>query len=367
MATASTCVLCYANRIADPGVMASLTDIRAAFDPVPGYLNAASLGIPPRPVTAALVAAIDDWGSGRACPVAYDAYVTEARELYGRLVGVSADRVAVGSQVSVTAGMVASSLPDGARVLCVEGDFSSMVYPFLVHADRGVTVRHVPLDGLADAIDAGTDLVAFSLVQSACGSVADADAVVSAAHEAGCRTFCDLTQAVGWMPVDATRFDITVCSAYKWLCCPRGTAFTTLTGEAASSIRPVAAGWYAGENVWDSCYGPAMRLADDARRFDVSPAWLPWVGTVPALRLFADADMQQVRSHGAGLADALLRGLGAEPAGRPVVSLPDPDGARLRRLQGAGAAVAARAGRVRIAFHLWNDEDDVELALGALR
>jgi selenocysteine lyase/cysteine desulfurase len=351
----------------DPRGMTSIADIRAAFDPVPGYLNAASLGLPPRQVASAMVEAIGNWQMGRACPTAYDSYVNESRALYGRLVGVPADRVATGSQVSVTAGMVAASLPDGARVICVEGDFSSMVYPFLIHEDRGVTVQHVPLEALADAITPGTDLVAFSLVMSACGSVVDGDAVVAAAEAVGAQTFCDLTQAAGWMPVDAGQFDITVCSAYKWLCCPRGTAFTTITPEAASGIRPMSAGWYAGQDIWASCYGPEMKLADDARRFDVSPAWLPWVGTVPALRLFADADMDQVRAHAAGLADSLLEGLGLEPGGRPIVSLHDPDGARQARLQDAGAVVAARAGSVRIAFHLWNDSGDVSLALGALR
>jgi selenocysteine lyase/cysteine desulfurase len=314
-----------------------------------------------------MTAAVLDWQQGQGCPAAYDGLVNEARGLYGQLVGVGADRVAVGSQVSVTAGLVAASLPDGAQVVCVDGDFSSMVFPFLVHADRGVTVRHAPLDRLAEAITPGTDLVAFSLAMSACGSVVDADSVIEAARAVGAATFCDLTQAAGWMPVDAGRFDITVCSAYKWLCAPRGTAFTTVTPEAAARLRPLNAGWYAGQEVWESCYGPDMKLADDARRFDVSPAWLSWVGTVPALRLFAGLDMADVRAYDAGLADALREELGEERCGRPVVSLPDPDGERQARLQDAGAVVAARAGKVRIAFHLWNTEDDVAMALDALR
>jgi selenocysteine lyase/cysteine desulfurase len=347
--------------------MTPLAEARACFDPVPGYLNAASLGLPPRPVADALVAGVRSWQQGRGCPAAYDAVVNEARDLYARLVGVGADRVAVGSQASVAAGMVAAALPDGARVVCVDGDFSSMVFPFLLQADRGVTVRHVPLEGLADAVTDGADLVAFSLVQSACGSVADADAVRQAAKSVGAATFCDLTQAAGWLPVRAADFDVTVCSAYKWVCAPRGTAFTTVAPGAEHLLRPTGVGWYAGQDIWASCYGPQMRLADDARRFDVSPAWLPWVGTVPALQLFANLDMAEVRAYDAGLADALLAGLGLDPAGRPVVSLPDPDGARLARLEEAGATVAARAGRVRIAFHLWNDEADVELALRALR
>ncbi|HZI98172.1 MAG TPA: aminotransferase class V-fold PLP-dependent enzyme [Actinomycetales bacterium] len=353
-----------ATTSADAG---GIEQLRAAFDRVPGYLNAASLGLPPRAVTAAMTEAVAAWTAGRGCPVEYDASVNESRELYARLVGVPAGHVAVGSQVSVFAGLVAASLPDGAEVVCVDGDFSSMVYPFMVHADRGVTVRHVPLAELPDALTERTTMVAFSLAQSACGSLADGDAVVAAARRVGALTFCDLTQAAGWMPVDAAAFDLTVCSAYKWLCAPRGTAFLTVAPDVAETIRPVNAGWYAGASVWDSCYGPTMQLADDARRFDVSPAWLSWVGTVPALRLFAGADMTAVRGWDAGLADALRARLGSEPCGRPVVSLPDPDGRRMAALEQAGMRVAGRAGKVRIAFHLWNSSDDVDAAARALR
>ena len=340
--------------------------MRAAFDRVPGYLNAASLGLPPRTVRTAMTEAVAAWAAGEGCPAAYDRSVNEARELYARLVGVPLGHVAVGSQVSVFAGLVAASLPDGAEVVCVDGDFSSMVYPFMVHADRGVTVRHVPLDELPDALTERTTMVAFSLAQSACGSLADGDAVVAAARRVGALTFCDLTQAAGWMPVDASPYDLTVCSAYKWLCAPRGSAFLTVTPAVAETLRPVNAGWYAGASVWDSCYGPSMALADDARRFDVSPAWLTWVGTVPALRLFADADLAAVRAWDAGLADSLRTRVGEEPCGRPVVSLPDPDGHRMAALEQAGLRVTGRAGKVRIAFHLWNDADDVDVAARAL-
>jgi selenocysteine lyase/cysteine desulfurase len=357
---------------ADPqGVAASAGDgftaLRAAFDRVPGYLDAATLGLPPRVAVQALRDHLDDWQAGRSTAPAFDAAVAAARQAYARLVRVDASTVAIGSQVSPLAGLVASGIPDGVEVLTVDGDFASVVFPFLVHADRGITVRHVPLDALADEVRSGTAMVAFSLVQSSDGRVVDTAAVREAARAFGARTFCDLTQAVGWLPVRAGDFDVTVCGTYKWLCCPRGTAFLTVTGEYAEQLRPLHAGWYAGESVWDSVYGPTMRLAGDARRFDISPGWPAWVGSAPALRLFADADPGAILRHDAGLADAFLAGLGREPTGRAVVALPDPDGDLRRRLLAAGIAVAGRAGRVRIAFHVWNDHDDVERALDVVR
>ena len=335
------------------------------FAPAPGYLNAATLGLPPRAVHAAVREALDAWQRGEACPTVYDGLVNRSRELYAQLVGVPTSWVSVGSQTSVTAGVVAASLPDGARVVCIEGDFSSMVFPFLAQAHRGVRVSQVPLEALPDAVR-GCDVVAFSLAQSSDGRVADAEAVVETAAQVGAMTFCDTTQAAGWLDVDASRFDVTVCSAYKWLCAPRGAAFTTVRPEALGRITPVNAGWYAGESIWDSCYGPSMRLADDARRLDVSPAWLAWVGAVPALELFHGLPTGLARDHGARLADDLRARLDLAPERRPVVALDDADGALAARLADAGCRVAGRAGRVRIAFHLWNDEADVERAASAL-
>lgn len=339
-----------------------------SWDRVPGYLNAATLGLPPRPVVAAVQEAVAEWAAGRACPTRYDGYVNTARASYADLVGVPADQVAVGSQASVFAGMVAASLPDGAEVVAIEDDFTSILFPFLVQqqVDRGITVRLVPREALADAVGESTDLVVFSLAQSACGRLVDVAAVTETATRHHALTFCDTTQAAGWMPVQADLFDLTVCSAYKWLCQPRGTAYLTVRPERTDTFLPVNAGWYAGESIWDSTYGPGMRLAGDARRFDVSPAWLSWVGAAAAGEVFAELSMSRVREHVGGLADQVREALGQEPCRRPVLALPDSDGALAARLTDAGATVASRGGGVRIAFHLWNTEEDVDLVRSAL-
>ncbi len=343
-----------------------VTDLRAAFSPVDGYLDAATLGLPPRASADALREALDAWQSGRADAAAYDAAVRRSRAAYARLVGVPVEHVAVGSQASSLVGVVAAGLPDGAEVVVVDGDFTSVVFPFLAHADRGVRVRHVPLDRLADEVRPGTDLVAFSLVQSRDGRVADADAVCAAAAAVGARTLCDTTQAAGWFPVDASRFDVTVCSAYKWLCGPRGAAFLTVRPDVAATLRPLHAGWYAGADVWASVYGPDMTLAPDARRFDVSPAWLCWVGLAPALELLAAVDPREVRAHDARLADTLRARLGLRPTGSAIVVLPDATGSLRARLAEHGVRAAGRGGGVRLAFHVWCSEADVERAAEAL-
>jgi selenocysteine lyase/cysteine desulfurase len=348
----------------------TLATLRDAVVPTRGYLDAATCGLPLRATVAAMQTGLAEWAAGTFSVPAYDEAVTASRAAFGRIVGVPSSQVSVGSQAAPLVGLVAANLPDGAEVLTVAGDFTSVTYPFLAHRNRGVVVRAVPVEALADEVRPGTSLVAFSLVQSADGRIADLDAVTAAARAVGALTLADLTQAAGWLPVDAGRFDVTVTSAYKWLGAPRGVAFATVAPHLLDRLRPINASWYAGADVWSSTYGHDMRLADDARRFDVSPAWLCWPGAVPSLEAFADElagpDPDAIRRHDVALADALLAGLGLPARGSAIVSLPDPDGCVRASLTAAGLRVAGRAGGVRLAFHVWNDDEDVSRALTAL-
>lgn len=345
----------------------SIPAARTAFAGGRGYLAACTLGLPPRATRDAIVRDLEESMAGRPSPAAYTAAVELSRCHFARLVSVDAARVAIASQVSVFAALVAGALPDDAEVLVPEGDFSSVLLPF-VHAGRGIRVRSVPLTGLARAVRPETALVAFSLVQSATGEVADAAAIVAAARRHGARTFCDATQAVGWLPVEASVFDALVCHAYKWLCAPRGVAFLTLSEELARTIPPLFAGWYAGADPWSSCYGTDVVLADDASRFDASPAWQAFVGAEPALALFASLDRTALYEHTTGLARGFRSRVGLLEPIRPsaIVTWDDPEGRDLARLTAAGITASGRAGRARVAFHVFNDEDDVDLAARAL-
>src|SRR3954453_21187891 len=155
-------------------------------------------------------------------------------------------------------------------------------------------------------------------------------------------TVLDATQAVGWLPVDAAAFDVVVCHAYKWLMSPRGTAFMAVRPEALEGIVPAAAGWFAGEDVHGSYFGPPLRLASSARRLDTSPAWFSWVATQPALELAAAIGAQAIHEHDLGLANRFRAGLGLEPSNSAIVSAGVP-GAKAR-LEGAGVVAAERGG-----------------------
>lgn len=337
----------------------------AGFTAGPGYLAACTTGLPIRATVTGVQESLAEWASGNFNADAAAAHVEGSRAEFARLVGVSPDQVGVGAQLSGLVSIVAASLPDGARVLAAAGDFSSLTHPFEQVAHRGITIRYTPVSELADAIGDDTDLVVFSLVQSATGEVADSAAIAEAARRVGARTVVDTTQATGWLPLRASDFDVTVCHAYKWLLSPRGTAFITVLDP--SWLRPIAAGWCSSDDVWAACYAGNTPLSQTAKRFDVSPAWQPWAGTLPALEFVNSLDLDLVHAHDVGLADALASGLGLPETNSAILSWADADGNDLRALQDAALTASGRAGRVRVAFHLWNTMDDVDAVLRAVR
>jgi len=343
----------------------ALTTAIAQFGDPRGYLAVASIGLPPSSAVEALTADLASWAVADRDPQGYDPVIARTRAHFARLVGVPEGRVAQGPATSVLTATVAASVPDGAEVLVPDGDFSSIVFPFLQRPS--IRVRSVPLEALAESIADDTWLVAFSLVQSATGAVADVPAILEAAATSGTLTFCDVTQAAGVHPVDASLFDVTVCHSYKWLCAPRGVAFMTLSERIDPLLTPIQAGWYAGDDVWQSVYGPAMNLAHDARRFDVSPAWQAWIGAEQSIGLFAGLDIAEVWEHSAGLGDQLCDALGIPQQHQAIVTWPDASGQELHTLIGAGIRVSGRAGRLRASFHLWNDASDVAAVVRALR
>jgi selenocysteine lyase/cysteine desulfurase len=312
----------------------------------------------------ALQAHLAAWADGQLDPLDVDVDVERSRTAFGRLVGAAAQDVAIAAAASSFVGLVAASLTPGARVLVAEGDFTSILFPFLEQERRGVHVRVVALEHLIEAIDADTDVVAVSAVQSSDGRVIDLGALAAAARHHGTEVVLDVTQAAGWMPIDASRFTYVVAAAYKWLLCPRGIAFMAVGAEAAERLLAHHAGWYAGPNPWESIYGTPLRLAPGARRLDISPAWACWVGAAPALELLVDCGPDAIGVHNGELADRLRSGLGLPRTGSAIVSVAAPGAGE--RLAAAGVRASVRAGNARLSFHLYNDEDDVDRALVAL-
>lgn len=335
----------------------------AEFVGAEGFLNSPTYGLPPRFMFDALQDCLREWQAGTMDVPSFDASVAAGRAGYAALVGVGEDSVAMAGTVSSALGLVAATIPDGSRVATLSGEFTSTSFPFAAQAARGVTVTELDSDDLVTT--AGDyDVVTVSLVQSATGAVLDVDALRAAVAETDTLTVIDVTQALGWKNIDMSWADVTVAAVYKWLMAPRGTAWMSVSDRVAATMVPHAANWYAGEEPWSSIYGLPLRLADSARRFDVSPTWFSVLGSGLTLPWLASLDRTAIEAHTLGLASRLRAELHLPQMNSAIVSIPTVAAEELKR---AGIRASVRAGAVRVGFHLYNTDDDLDRLLDALR
>jgi selenocysteine lyase/cysteine desulfurase len=310
----------------------------AVFDVEPGYLNTASIGVPPRHVADAVTAAHERWRRGQDTSSDFNEVVETSRAAWGRIVGVPASSVACGATVSQFVSLVAQVMPSGARICVLDGEFTSVSLPFVAAGHR-----------IVSTVDE-CDLVAVSVVQSADGAIADLEAL----RASGKPVLLDVSQAAGWLPLSLAWADFVVGAAYKWLMAPRGAAWMAVRPDRMDFLSPLAANWYStGEN-----YGTELVLHSDARRFDLSPAWFAHVGAAVALPWVASLDLEAVRAHNVNLTDHLLAGLGLPSNGSAIVSVDVPPV--------PGVVSSVRAGRSRFSCHLYNTVEDIDRVLKAL-
>src|SRR5882757_7579876 len=197
------------------------TAFGAEFIGAEGFLNSPTYGLPPTFLADELRDCIGAWQAGTMDAPSFDEPVRRGRAGYAALAGVPVESVVMGGSVSALLGLVASAMPDGARVATLAGEFTSTTFPFAAQAGRGVGLTELTPDALV-ATGGDYDVIVASLVQSANGAVLDIDALRAGLAGADTLTIIDVTQAVGWKRLELGWVDVTAAAVYKWLLAPRG-------------------------------------------------------------------------------------------------------------------------------------------------
>lgn len=357
------------------------------------YLNQASLGLIPRESVDAMICFLKDvaqHGNVRMSDVAETKVLDELRVAAADLLDAPLRSIAVIGGASEGLGQIAATLAaPSAEVILVPTDFPSVTYPWLAARDRlGVTIRWVEdtpaadlTTALVDSIVDSTSVVCVSAVQYATGTSVDVGAIARRAHEVDARVVVDVTQLAGAAPVSMREWsaDALVCSGYKWLSTPRGVAILAADAEFIRTT-PVLVGWKGVDDPF-AFDAAALRLADDARRYELSTmAYCSAVGLNSSLALLSDVGMTAMQAHARALATELVdqvRPLGWTPfreldagASAHIVSLRHPFLAA-PRAQAVLAAdhrliVSSRGEGIRVSLHGYNDSSDIKLLADAL-
>ncbi|MBI5831779.1 MAG: aminotransferase class V-fold PLP-dependent enzyme [Armatimonadetes bacterium] len=176
-----------------------------------------------------------------------------ARDKVAAFLGTTSDRLALVKNTSQGIILVAEglSLPAGANVVTLTGEFPSNRLPWRNLERRGVEVRTVPADAhghcdtdaVAAAMDAGTAVLAVSWVQYIDGYRQDLASLAELCQRWGAFLVVDAIQGAGALPLFLDGLDAVIAGGHKWLCGTEGAGFLYLSPRLLDALTPCNVSW----------------------------------------------------------------------------------------------------------------------------
>ncbi len=315
-----------------------------------------------------------------------------ARALFAEIVGAGPDDIAIVPSVSYGMAVATRNLtaPMGARILVLDEQFPSNVYPWLELAARtGARVDTVPRpedDDWTAAIlrQVGDDVAIAALPNNhwTDGGLVDLEAVGAALREAGAALAVDATQSLGALPLDVARVrpNFLVAGGYKWLLGPYSLGFLYVDPKYHRG-RPLEHNWIARAGSED--FTRLVDYRDDyqpgARRFDMGErsnfALMPQA--MAAMRQILDWGVDNIQATLSARNEAIAaraRSLGLESVSQGLraghyLGLRFPGGVPQglsQRLADEKIFVSVRGASMRVTPHLYNTDADIDRFFAAL-
>jgi len=318
------------------------------------------------------------------------------RLLYSKLINNhEPDRIVVIPSVSFGMANVVNNLPKKkGKIIVVEGQFPSNIYPWTSLRDRGYDVEIVTApegirkgeewnDKIQEAITNETVLLALGHVHWADGTLFDLKRFREKLDRVDGLLIIDGTQSVGALPFDIQEInpDALICAGYKWLMGPYSIGLAYY-GERFDDGRPVEENWINRENSDD--FSRLVNYEENYRKgalryevgehsnFILVPMMIEAIKQVlkwtPAgIQEYCDQLMAPAISQAAELGfeseerpfrSAHLFGLQLPPSTTPEEAM--------KAFKQRKVSVSLRGETIRVAPHVYNDEIDVRKFLRSL-
>ncbi len=311
----------------------------------------------------------------------------ETKELLARLMHVEPGDIAFLGSASEGVNLAALALDWrlGDNVVVEDIEYPSDIFPWTRLVQHGVEVRvarqwgeEPELERIAAAMDGRTRVLSVSQVSYLTGRRYRLEDLAALCERVGALLSVDATHATGVLPVAARHADVLVSSCYKFLLGVHGAAIFYRNPQRLADLPPLSIGWHSVTGARTVAEPLAYRLRPDAARFEAgNPPFLALAVLDNALAYLEPVGVERIERHVLALGGLLWRALRergldlltpeAEEARGPNVCFAWPDPAELERaLAERGVLVWAGDGRIRVSFHAYNDQADVERLLAAL-
>jgi selenocysteine lyase/cysteine desulfurase len=349
------------------------------------YLNTAAESIPPRCTGEAIEAYWRDKLRGMKGRDGHFAQVEACREVSARMLGLQTHEVSFCSCSSEAYNLLASALQLGAgdEVVVSDLDFPAGVTPWLRAAEAPVLRVWKADDGALDAdqlaplLSGRTRLVQVSLVSFYNGHRIAwqpfRDTVRRLAPNAIISV--DITQALGRVVLDCEGADILISSTHKWTLGIHGGCIIGIPAASAARLTTRAGGWLHLQNAFDADRFERAVTKTGAASFSVGmPNFVALYALNASLRYLENVGIAKIATHADPLvveAEAGLHDLGVKPMcrwnGSGILAFQHPRSTELHAvLERENIHVMHNAGRIRIAVHGYNTQDDISQFLRVL-
>jgi selenocysteine lyase/cysteine desulfurase len=353
------------------------------------YVNSCSQGALSLEVEAALAAFTESWHE-RGSP--WDAWVAEVEKLraaFAASIGADADEIAVMPNASSAIAAIATALGfDGERRFVVLGDFEfpTMAHVWLAQQRRGARIAWVrargeslPVEEYEAHIDERTLIVPATHVCFRNGFRLDIPRLVKACHDRGALMMLDDYQRTGTAPLDvhALGVDFLVTGALKYLMGPSGVAFLYVRRDLVERLEPLATGWFGRVDPFAFSMD-ALDWSASARRFETGSPPIPnaYAGRA-GIELLHSVGLTAIEAQVNRLVTrfaegAVARGFDLKTSNDPatrgslVVARSTDAAGLVQRLERHGIIASARTDGLRVSFHAYNNDQDVDAVLEAL-
>jgi selenocysteine lyase/cysteine desulfurase len=353
------------------------------------YVNSCSQGALSTDVEAAVSEWIHTWHDGGSPWELWVEHVEALRAAFAGSIGADAEEVAVVPAASGGINAIASAMDfNGARrnVVMGEFEFPTMAQIWLAQQRRGARIAwaradgdSLPIEAYETVVDETTLIVPATHVCFRNGHKTDIAALTAMCHARGALVFMDDYQHTGSAPLDvrALGVDFMVTGCLKYLLAAAGIGFLYVRRELIEQLEPAVTGWFGRINPFafriDALDWPAT-----ARRFESGTPPVPSAyAALAGLRLLNQIGYagvaQQVgrlaaRFHAAASAAGFVVRTPASPARRgALVVVQSLDAATLvARLAERDIVASSRGNGLRISFHAYNNDADVDAVMAAL-
>ena len=321
------------------------------------------------------------------------------KQAYAELIGARPGTVSYVTSTMVGENLVVAGLglPRGAGNVVTDAlHFEGSLYLYESLRAQGVDVRvvkprdwRIELRDLEPVIDRNTRLVALSLVSYLNGFQHDLRAVCDLAHAQGAHVYADIIQAAGAVPLDVTAAGVDFCAgaSYKWLMGDFGLGFFYVREDLLDRVMPrVQHGWRQIEGfeyhmLPHDAPGPFpatwRTVAGAPGRFEVGTfsrtAEACLAASLPRIQQIG---VERIQAHVRPLTERLQQelprlgyaSLTPRESRSPIVTFVVKDPTETaRRLAAAKVEVKLAQHYMRVSPSIYNDAEDVERLLDALR